>query len=469
VGVGVKGRLAIKDSGKSAVSRPARWLLPAYLFLCLILGGSSRAAWGSVALQAIAPWLIAYAALADRSVEQRRSSRLLLGLLAAWFALVLIQLAPLPPGVWTQLPGRESLAEGYRELGYALPWLPLAMAPYDLLRALVALLPPAAVLLMMLRLQQNEAAMAGAIVIAAMAGVTLGALQIGGGGPGQSPWYPYEITNVGAVGFFANSNHMGSLLLVAFPFAMALVARRSGDGRRGNFATPSAVLGAAGCLMIAVGVALNRSLAALGLFIPVGFASILLLRQGSKHKRLIAPLAAVAAVICLAVLTGSGLRAELAGSDTSSFVTRADMWRSTLRLISETFPFGTGVGSFPSIYAFGEDPRAVGLTYINHAHNDFLEIVLETGLLGLLLLLASLTWWLLTSVAVWRSPSSSESSRAATIAAGALILHSIVDYPLRTAALSSVFAVCLGMMAVALSRSTEEWSRFRAARHVKIA
>jgi len=461
--------LAIAASGKSAVSRPARWLLPAYLFLCLILGGSSRAAWGSVALQLIAPWLIAYAALADRSVERTRGSRLLLWLLGGWLVLVLLQLVPLPPTVWTQLPGRETLAEGYRELGYALPWLPLSMAPYDLLRSLVTLLPPLAALLMVLGLRQNEAGVAGAIVVAAMAGVTLGALQVGGGGPGQSPWYPYEITNVGAVGFFANSNHMGSLLLVAFPFAVALVARRSGSGSRSNFATPSAALGAAGCLMIAIGVALNRSLAALGLFIPVVFASILLLRQGSKHKRLIAPVAAVAVVICLAVVTGSGLRAELAGSDTSSFVTRADMWRNTLRLIAETFPFGTGLGSFPSVYALGEDPRAVGLTYINHAHNDFLEIVLETGLLGLLLLFASLAWWLLTSVGVWRSPSSSEFSRAATIASGALILHSIVDYPLRTAALSSVFAACLGMMAIALSRSTEEWSRFRAARHVKIA
>ena len=353
-------------------------MLPAYLFLCLILGGSSRAAWGSVALQAIAPWLISYAALADRSVEQTRSSRLLLWLLGAWLLLVFLQLLPIPPGLWTQLPGREDSAEGFRELDYALPWLPFAMAPYDLLRALVTLLPPAAALLMVLRLRQNEGAMAGAIVIAAMAGVTLGALQIGGGGPGQSPWYPYAITNVGAVGFFANSNHMGSLLLASFPFAMALIARRS-SGSRSNFATSSAALGAAGCLMIAIGVALNRSLAALGLFIPVAFASILLLQQGSRHKRLIVPATAVAAVVCLAVLTGSGLRAELAGSDTSSFVTRADMWRNTLRLIAKTFPFGTGVGSFPSIYALGEDPRTVGLTYINHAHNGFSRLFWKRG------------------------------------------------------------------------------------------
>ena len=148
--------MAITASGKSAVSRPARSLLPAYLFLCLILGGSSRASWGGVALQAIAPWLIAYAALADRSVEQTRSSRLLLWLLGAWFALVLLQLVPLPPALWTQLPGRETLADGYRELGFALPWLPLSMAPYDHLRALVTLLPPAAALLMMLAPQAER-------------------------------------------------------------------------------------------------------------------------------------------------------------------------------------------------------------------------------------------------------------------------------------------------------------------------
>ncbi|HEX6409327.1 MAG TPA: O-antigen ligase family protein [Sphingomicrobium sp.] len=461
--------MAIAASQKPVVSRSAQAILPAFLLLCLLAGGSSRATWGNLALQALAPLVIAFAIATGATVDQNRNSKALLWLLGAWLVLILLQLVPLPPAIWSGLPGREVVAEGYRALGYALPWLPLAMAPYELLRSLGALLVPAAVLLMMLRVRQNEVWIGVVIVIGALAGVTLGALQVGGGGPGQSPWYLYEITNVGAVGFFANSNHMGSLLLAAFPFAVALVARtqmsRSGKG----FAAPMAILGAAGCLLIAVGVALNRSLAALALFVPVVFASILLLRQGSKHKRWIAPLSIVAAIVCLAILTGAGLRAELSGGDTSSFVTRTEMWSRTASLVADSFPFGTGVGSFPSVYVLTEDPRAIGLTYINHAHNDFLELILETGLAGLLLLCASLVWWLMTAFKVWLSPSSGQFSRAATIASGALILHGLVDYPMRTGALSAVMAACLGMMAIAQSQSRQEWSRFRTARHIKIA
>ena len=270
--------MAIAASQKPVVSRSAQAILPAFLLLCLLAGGSSRATWGNLALQALAPLVIAFAIATGATVDQNRNSKALLWLLGAWLVLILLQLVPLPPAIWSGLPGREVVAGGYRALGYALPWLPLAMAPYDLLRSLSALLIPAAVLLLLLRVRQNEVWIAVVIVIGALAGVTLGALQVGGGGPGQSPWYLYEITNVGAVGFFANSNHMGSLLLAAFPFAVALVARtqmsRSGKG----FAAPMAILGAAGCLLIAVGVALNRSLAALALFVPVLFASILLLR-----------------------------------------------------------------------------------------------------------------------------------------------------------------------------------------------
>ena len=424
---------------------------------------------GEFVLEAIAPFVIAFAIAAAPTVDQTRNSRALLWLLGAWLLLILLQLVPLPPALWSALPGREIVVEGHRALGFPLPWLPLSMAPYDSLRSLGTLLVPAAVLTMVLRVRQNEVWIAAMIVIGTIAGVTVGALQVGGGGPGQSPWYLYEITNIGAVGFFANSNHMGSLLLVAFPFAVALIARRQMSRSGSVFAAPTAIIGAAGCLLVAAGVALNRSLAALALFVPVVFASILLLRQGSKYKRWVAPASIVAVIVCLAVLTGAGLWEELSGGDTSSFVTRAEMWNHTARLIADSFPFGTGGGSFPSVYVLTEDPKAIGLTYINHAHNDFLEIVLETGLAGLLLLGLSIGWWLATAVNVWRSPSSGEFSRAATIASGALILHSVVDYPLRTGALSAVLAACLGMMAIAQSQSRQEWSRFRTARHVKIA
>ena len=183
-----------------------------------------------------------------------------------------------------------------------------------------------------------------------------GALQIGGGGPGQSPWYLYEITNLGAVGFFANSNHMGSLLLVAFPFAAMLAARAFVRRRSNRSASPTFVLGAAGCLLIPVGVALNHLLAALALFAPVAFMSFLLFPGGARYQRFVLPAVVLALVATIAVYTSGGFRAELMGCDSSSFATRQDILAHTLRLIGQTFPVGTGLGSFPSVYVLGEDP-----------------------------------------------------------------------------------------------------------------
>jgi hypothetical protein len=58
-----------------------------------------------------------------------------------------------------------------------------------------------------------------------------------------------------------------------------------------------------------------------------------------------------------------------------------------------------------------------------------------------------LAWWAAQVLIVWRSALSSVYARAATIASGALLAHSVVDYPLRTVALSAIFAMCLALMA----------------------
>ena len=73
------------------------------------------------------------------------------------------------------------------------------------------------------------------------------------------------------------------------------------------------------------------------------------------------------------------------------------------------------------------EPATVTVAWVNHAHNDYLELLLETGLAGLLLILAFLTWFVVQAARVWRSPFSSLFAKAATIAAAAILAHSIVD------------------------------------------
>lgn len=125
--------------------------------------------------------------------------------------LFVLHLVPLPPQLWTGLPGRDAVVQGYASFGSALPWLPLSMTPYATLATALTLLVPVAMLLWILRLGlQDERLIAGALIVGTVLGILLGAMQsVGGSGP-NAWWYLYDFTNSGAVGLFANANHMRS-------------------------------------------------------------------------------------------------------------------------------------------------------------------------------------------------------------------------------------------------------------------
>ena len=65
-----------------------------------------------------------------------------------------------------------------------------------------------------------------------------------------------------------------------------------------------------------------------------------------------------------------------------SLQARLEFWKDTISAIKHFPVFGSGIGVFPFIY-----PQYSTITYvhgrlINHAHNDYLELMLETGLIG---------------------------------------------------------------------------------------
>jgi O-antigen ligase len=128
-------------------------------------------------------------------------------------------------------------------------------------------------------------------------------------------------------------------------------------------------------------------------------------------------------------------------------VSRATSFRLTSQAIGDHLPFGSGIGSYGDIYPQYEEPGSVGRWYMNHVHSDFLEVALETGLPGILLILLVLLWWLWRVKTIWRAEKPDHFARAATIASAAILAHSAVDYPLRTAAISALFALCLALMA----------------------
>jgi O-antigen ligase len=101
-----------------------------------------------------------------------------------------------------------------------------------------------------------------------------------------------------------------------------------------------------------------------------------------------------------------------------------------------------------------------------HAHNDYAELALETGVPGILLMIAFLACWGRTTWRSWRYVDAGTYARAASIASGAILLHSIIDFPLRTAAISAVFAMCLGLLVERPLPAPRSGTDLRPARHL---
>lgn len=443
-------------------------IVPAYVLLCILLGGSVQGIWGNMVLQLVGIGIIAWSLLSARSLRVPGSAKPLMAIAALTVALIVVQLIPLPPGMWQLVPGRQPLAEGFALLGQKAPWLPISLAPYETIAAAMTLIPPLAVLTAML---VGRAYRPGWLVLAVLGGtlaaVLLGALQVGSTSPMQSPWYLYRRTNHGAaVGFFANSNHMATLLVVSLAFLAAFVAVLRARVKNEKSASAVLLLAVAGSLTLIVGIALNGSLAALLLGLPVAAVSIAMFLP--QRLRLRFPVAAMAlvSVAAVAAVYMSPLQDRLFVSNATSFQSRQKFWSNSVSAIGDHWLLGSGVGSFPNIYPSHEDQAAVTRIVVNHAHNDYLEIALETGIPGIVLVIGFFAWWIRRASAIWRSPVADRFAQAATIASAAILTHSLVDYPLRTAALSAIFAACLALMTQPRLRDSDRPADLWPTRHL---
>lgn len=440
---------------------------PLYLFACLILGGSAQGVWGNMLLQLFGIAIIAWAATAPVERPMPRAAKPLLLLAITFIAVVALQAIPLSPAIWAHGP-REQIAEGYQSLGLPVPALPISLTPYASLGALLCLIPPLAIFCAIVRLNAYRVSwFAAALLAGTVAGIALGALQVVSTGS-NSPWYLYARTNVGAaVGFFANANHMADLLLIALPFVAAMAAGKSGNIQR--YSALHAVLAGIGIVLI-VGIALNGSLAGYGLAVPVLAASALIvLPSGSRWRSWFGGLAALSVALSLAGLANSSIGGTRIGDGATNAVqSREQILVTTGRAVRDYMPFGAGLGSFVKVYRLYESPDAVTTEYVIHAHNDYVELALELGLPGVILLLLFFGWWLVQSLAVWRKSEGGPWARAASIASAAVLVHSLVDFPLRTAAISACFAMCVALLADRQAPVRQERSDLRPTRHVVI-
>ena len=429
------------------------WILPAWLWLCLIFGGASQGGvLANILLQGSAACIIAYWLWSDGRLQLQRADRMPLAILAAALLWIAIMFIPLPPALWQLLPGREFVTRGYRLLDMQLPWLSMALAPDRALRSVLALLAPVIAYFLTRRMDavQTRRMITGFIVIAAIS-AALGLAQQATGQ--ESILRFYDPTNRDSpVGFFANTNHFAVFLACSLPFAAAWVATidPKKPAKRKSLIGLALYAG-----LIALVLIVGSSLAGLAFLILslIGAAYILWGRFASGRAKLLfitgIAVAAIATLSSLAAIGTGAIGAKFEDAPNS----RANMTPVTATAGMEMAPTGSGLGSFTQVYAMHQPDRFTSTTWVNHAHNDYAELYLELGIPALLLIAAFLVWFLRMGYHLWQRRSEHEMlmAQAAWLSIAIMLLHSLVDYPLRTAAMASLFATAVALLCRAVA------------------
>jgi len=474
-------------------ANPLFYLTAVVMVVSLILGGGTRGGFLSDAIlqfTAIPPLFYCLWKLFE--VPLTRQMRVALLFCLAIAALPLIQLIPLPPWLWTRLPGREPSAAAFDIVGYAVPWMPISVSPQATWLSAMSLVPPLAVFLGTLLLSYRERRLLTLIVLAVgIISVFVGLIQVAQGP--ESPLRFFRITNPSeAVGFFANRNHFAALIYALMLFAIAWTVHAATAlgtqlERRQYGVVP--ILAAIACFTVLViflaGEAMARSRAGLGLTIVALFGALLLgfsnqrVRPGFTSSgilsrfapdRLLSGFTPTKLLVAAVALTLTfSLQFALYRIQERFAADPADDWRRiflpvTVKAARAYMPLGSGLGTFVSVYPLFEQPEDTLInTYANHAHNDAVEAWLETGVIGLILMGLFVSWLLLRSMAVWRSPPPPGASdldwslaRASTIVIGLVLAHSFVDYPLRTGAMTAIMAFACALL-IEPPAGTEGW------------
>lgn len=382
-------------------------------------------------------------------LPQVRVPRTVLVLFACVALFPLWQLVPLPPAFWVHLPGRAAIADGFSAIDAPLPWLPVSLSPSETWRAWFCLFPAAAMFVAVLSVSGGDMRrLRGLVLGIAVVSVVLDVLQMMGGG--DSPLRFYTPTNEGnAVGLFANRNHNAAFLYTAIALSIPWALEPAIGATRALKTLALVVFYF--CTLVGLGLAGSRAGLLLG-----GLAALPLLVIGARRgwqragRRMVwLGGGAIALLLLVAFVTFGGIdiAQRLAGTDLAGDL-RWQIGATTLRALTANLPVGTGFGTFEPVYQIYERVGTLDWAFVNHAHDDWLELVVEAGLPCALLVAGFLIWYGRRLWTLWATPSIDVATRAASaFAVLLLMLHSLVDYPLRTEAMMVLFALCCATLA----------------------
>lgn len=364
-----------------------------------------------------------------------------------------VQLIPLPAGLWHSLAGQQDRIASLGLVGAQDHWRPMSLSPARTLASLLSVFPPVLALLATASLStRGRVLLIRAVACVALASALLGAAQVS---LGESAPRLYAASNIGVTGFQANKNAAADVLLIGLvALATALAPSLRGDSQPGDGLVTNrraAWIVLLGCSLVMVFATLLTS-SRMGIaLIPLAMAgawAIVSAAGDGARRYLWVPVALIAAAFGVAALAevnvalGSAFRRFAEHDDP-----RRELWRDAWFALKRSWPSGIGLGGVEPALLAAERLEVVDPTAPNRVHNDYLEFLLEGGVLAAVVFVSGAALSVRTAWRSWRARSGDRGQ----ILLGCVILailacHSLVDYPLRSMALACLAGMAAGLL-----------------------
>jgi O-antigen ligase len=258
-------------------------------------------------------------------------------------------------------------------------------------------------------------------------------------GNGKIYWVVADQSASRFFGPYSNHAHYAGLMemLVPFPLVLAMTDFLPGP-MRGLYSFAAVIMGST--------IFLSKSLGGILAFaVELGVLAILS-AGGRGTRRQLALLGSFCLLLisCLMLLGTNGLWERLTQLqdplDKTHAASRITIVEDSFKMVRQRPLLGWGFGTFPVVYpsfrSFYTDLA------VNAAHNDFVELLVETGLLGFALMVAFIYLLYRTgvrSVKHWRHDPRASTALAALVGCTGLVVHSFLDFNLEIPANAALF------------------------------
>jgi O-antigen ligase len=282
--------------------------------------------------------------------------------------------------------------------------------------------------------------------------------------PNGKLYWNWALAQGGSIyGPYVNHNHYAGLMEMLMPFPLVLAATRFTNGNR--------KIAAAGIAALMAGsIFLSGSRGGMAAFVAqMVVLGVLLVRkrEGTWKQPLMLGAFLAVVIVFLVWMGGNELTRRLVSihSEAREEINggvRLSIDRDCLRMLIKRPILGWGLGAFPIVYP---EFRSFYTTFfVNQAHNDYLQLLVETGLAGF-----SIAVWFLvlmfrqaaSKLQNWTETASGAMTVAALLGCVGILVHSFLDFNLQIPANAALFFV---LCAIAASAPLQESQRRRVVR-----